>query len=168
MQIDILLFGGYAAFLVILFLIVYFKDMESNKKFERFARAIEDLNQQNHKLRHALLQKKEENKLFMDEAKMEFSRKVQDEINQKVLPLLNSLKEIEGIMGEFKSDQLSRLNKLEERTKSFSSLSPSSSVSHEKDVVELYNEGRTIPAIAKDLRIGVGEVEFILKMHNML
>lgn len=167
MNIDIWLFGGFAVFLILLFLIMYFKDVESTKKFERFARAIEDLNQQNHQLRHALAHKKEEDKVWLDEIKLEFHKKVQDEINTKVMPLLGSLQEIEGVIGDFKDDQLQRIGKLEERTKSINSLSSNATTSHEKDVIRLFNSGKNAYSIAKNLRIGVGEVEFILKMHNL-
>lgn len=166
MGLDLLLFAGFGIFLVLLFFVIYFKDMESNRKFERYGRSIEDLNRQNHQLRQILAQKKEEDKILADEIKLEVHKKVQDEINTRVLPLLDSLQDIEEIIANFKNDQQERMVKLEQRTKSINL--PNSSTSNEKQVIQSYNNGKKIHEIARDLRIGLGEVEFILKMHNLL
>lgn len=168
MGLDIWLFGGFGIFLVLLFLVIYFKDLESNRKFERFERAIEDLNHQNHQLRQSLAHKNETDRVWLDDVKLEFHKKVQDEINTKVLPLLDSLKDIEDVISSFRSDQQERIVKLEQRAKSMNIISPTSSTSNEKEVIQAYNSGKKVHEIAKDLRIGLGEVEFILKMHNLL
>lgn len=168
MNIDMILFIGFGVFLVLIFLIIYLKDLEANRKFERFAMAIEDINRQNHKLHQALAKKKEEEKVWLDEVKLEIHKKVQDEINTKVLPLLDSLEEIEDVIKHFKSDQHDRISQLEERTKSINALSQNAKTSHEKQIIQAYDSGKKIYEIAKDLRIGMGEVEFVLKMHKLI
>lgn len=166
MGLDLLLFGGFGIFLLLLFFVMYFKDLESNRKFERYARSIEDLNRQIHQLRQSLAKKNEHDKILADEIKLDIHKKVQDEINTRVLPLLDSLQDIEDIISSFKNDQQERMVKLEQRTKSINL--PNSSTSNEKQVIQAYNSGKKIHEIARDLRIGLGEVEFILKMHDLL
>ncbi len=166
MSIDSILFIGFGVFLVLLFVVIYLKDVESNRKFERFARAIEDANRQNHRLHQALAKKKEEDKMMIDEFRLEMHKKVQDEISSTVYPLLESLKDIEQIISNFKTDQQDRISELEERTKSINALSKNSTTSHEKQIIQAYNEGKQVHDIAKDLRIGIGEIEFVLKMNG--
>ncbi len=168
MSIDLILFIGFGVFLILLFLVIYLKDVESNRKFERFARAIEDMNRQNHHLHQNLAKKKEQDKVLLDELKLEIHKKIQDEINTKVLPLLESLEEIEEIINSFKTDQQNRISQLEERTKSINALSQNATTSHEKQIIQAYDNGKKIYEIAKDLRIGIGEVEFVLKMHKLI
>ncbi len=167
MSMDMMILGGFGFFLVLIFLIIYLRDLESSRKFERFERAIEDLNHQNHQLKQQLSHKSEADRVWVDDLKMEFHKKVQDEINTKVLPLLDSLKDIESIISDFKSDQHSRISKLEERAKGVN-LPSNPSSNNEKEVVRSYNEGKQVYQIAKDMRLGIGEVEFILKMNNLL
>lgn len=166
MGIDTLIYLGIGAILVLLFLVVYFKDQESNKKFERFERIIEDLNRQNHQIKQALLRKDSE-KDSLENLKNQFQYSAKEEVAEQVAPILSSLREIESIIEEFKGEQENRIAKLEERTKTFT-LSQNASTSNEKQVIQLYKSGKNMQEIAKDLRIGLGEVEFILKMHNCL
>ncbi len=166
MELNLILFIGFGIFLILLFLIVYFKDLESNAKFERYARSIEDLNRQVHQLRQSLAHKQEEDKILKDEILFSVHQKVQDEINTHIVPLLDSLKEIENVIYSFKDDQLQRMTSLENKTKSINL--PNSTTSNEKQVIQAYNSGKKTNQIARDLRIGLGEVEFILKMNNLL
>lgn len=167
MGIDIMVYIGFGVIMALLFLIIYFKDIESSKKFERFERTIEDLSRQNHQLKQALIHKKDEDTSWVEGIKSQLKGSVQEEINNHVIPLLDSLRDIEGIIEDFKTEQQNRIIKLEERTKSMNMLSPTSSTSNEKQVIQAYKNGSSINTIAKDLRLGVGEVEFILKMHNL-
>lgn len=168
MNIDTILFVGFGFFLVLIFLIIYLKDLESNRKFERFARAIEDINRQNHKIRQIQAKKNEQEDIWLNDVKLEIHKKVQDEINTKVLPLLDSLEEIEEVIKHFKADQQTRLSQLEQRTKSINNLSQSSQTSNEKQITQAYDAGKKIFEIAKDLRISMGEVEFVLKMNKLI
>ncbi len=164
MSIDIMIFGGFGIFIIILFLVIYFKDQESNRKFERFERAIEDLNHQNHQLKQLL---NEQSQKGSDNDNLDIATKIQEEINIQVAPLLQSVKDIEEVMAYFKNDQQERISKLEQRAK-IMNMPNNPATSNEKLVIQHYNEGKRVADIARDLRIGLGEVEFILKMHNLL
>ena len=83
------------------------------------------------------------------------------------MPLLNSLKEIEDIMLNFKAEQQDRISFLEEQTKSINRFASPSASTNEKQVVSLYKSGKKEHEIAKELRMGLGEVQFILKMNDL-
>ena len=170
MSIETLAFIALAALVVIIFLMVYIRDIEVNKKLLIYEKSIEELNYQNHVLNKTLNELSTASKEPALDAKALESKilgHVKDEIHQNVLPLVGSLKDVEKIMQGFRDEQSSRIDRLESRAKemSFSSSSPSSS--NEKAIVSLYAKGRNEAEIAKDLRIGIGEVDLVLKLANL-
>ena len=112
------------------------------------------------KFQHAQKAQKESLEVYMHQ-------KVQDEINENVIPLLNSLKGIEEVIQTLQDEQQDRLSALEERTKSINRISPPSLVSDDKQVMQMYKDGKKEYEIAKELRMGLGEVQFILRMNNL-
>jgi len=167
MDFDLLVYAGFAAVLLLLFLMTYLKDSEANRKFAHFERSIEELMQQNHQLRREILQQDKVEKSKLDQFEAKFHTLVQEEINTHVLPLLNSLKEIEHIIQNFQEEHQDRLSFLEERTKSMNRFASPSASSNEKQVIALFKEGKKENEIAKELRMGLGEVQFILKMNYL-
>ena len=168
MSIETLAFIALALLVVIIFLMVYLRDIEVNKKLAIFERSIEELNYQNHVL----------NKAFNDIAKQEnfdakaFERKMlelnKSDIQQTIVPIITSLQDIESIIESFKEEQSARIDRLESRTKEMSNLSSSgTSSSNEKMIIAQYSRGRSEAEIAKDLRIGIGEVDLVLKLANV-
>lgn len=168
MSIETLAFIALALLVVIIFLMVYVRDIEVNKKLAIFERSIEELNYQNHVL----------NKAFNDIAKQEsfdakaFERKMMElnksDIQQSIIPIITSLQDIESIIESFKEEQSARIDRLENRTKEMSNLSSSgTSSSNEKMIIAQYSRGRSEAEIAKDLRIGIGEVDLVLKLANL-
>ena len=168
MSIETLAFIALALLVVIIFLMVYLRDIEVNKKLAIFERSIEELNYQNHVL----------NKAFNDIAKQEnfdakaFERKMMElnknDIQQSIVPIITSLQDIESIIESFKEEQSARIDRLENRTKEMSNLSSSgTSSSNEKMIIAQYSRGRSEAEIAKDLRIGIGEVDLVLKLANV-
>ncbi|NCD13192.1 MAG: hypothetical protein EOL93_11640, partial [Epsilonproteobacteria bacterium] len=165
MNIEVLAFCGLAALVIIVFLMVYIRDIEVNKKLSIYEKSIEELNYQNHVLNKTL------NELRSVEKKPEFDTQefekkimnsVNEEIRKSVLPVVGSLKEIESIIQHFKDEQSNRIDRIESRTKEMSFVSSSPSSSNEKMIITHYSKGKSEAEIAKDLRIGIGEVDLVL------
>ena len=89
------------------------------------------------------------------------------EVQQTVIPMVSSLQDIESIIERFKEEQTARIDRLESRTKEMSGLPTGTSSSNEKMIVAQYARGRSEAEIAKDLRIGIGEVDLVLKLANL-
>ena len=70
-------------------------------------------------------------------------------------------------MNSFQNEQQDKLYSIEERTKSITKLSPNDN-NDESKIVAMYQSGKSKENIAKDLRIGIGKVEFVLKFHGIL
>jgi len=168
MSIETLAFIALSALVVIIFLMVYIRDVEITKKLSIYERSIEELNYQNHVLNKALkdLGTKEPIDLKAFEKKMVELTK--NEIQQSVVPMVASLQDIEQIIETFKEEQTTRIDRLESRTKEMSGLaSGGTSSSNEKMIVAQFSRGRSEAEIAKDLRIGIGEVDLVLKLANL-
>lgn len=167
MSIETLAFIALSALVVIIFLMVYIRDVEINKKLSIFERSIEELNYQNHVL----------NKVMKDASAKEvfdakaFERKIleltKNEVQNSVVPMVASLQDIEHIIETFKEEQTTRIDRLESRTKEMSGIPTGTSSSNEKMIVAQFARGRSEAEIAKDLRIGIGEVDLVLKLANL-
>ncbi|NPA73577.1 MAG: hypothetical protein GXO12_02590, partial [Epsilonproteobacteria bacterium] len=71
-----------------------------------------------------------------------------------------------GKFKELSREIFDRINAIEEKIKQYSSL-PDTYQSNDKRVVSLYNDGLTVSEIAKNLRMGIGEVELVLKIAGL-
>ncbi|WP_263832293.1 DUF6115 domain-containing protein [Sulfurospirillum oryzae] len=169
MSIETLAFIALAALVVIIFLMVYIRDVEVNKKLLIYEKSIEELNYQNHVLNKTLGELTSHKEPAFDAKAIESKilGQVKEEIHQSVFPLISSLKDVEKIMQNFRDEQSGRIDRLESRTKEMSFASSSPSSSNEKVIVSQYAKGRSEAEIAKDLRIGIGEVDLVLKLANL-
>lgn len=167
MSIETLAFIGLTALVIIIFLMVFVRDMEINKKLLIYEKSIEELNYQNHVLNKAIndVAKKENVEFKAFEQKM--IERMKSEVQSTVLPMISSLQDIETIMENFKEEQSARIDRIESRTKEMNCLPSSTSSSNEKMIVAQYARGKSEAEIAKDLRIGIGEIDLVLKLANL-
>jgi len=167
MSIETLAFIGLTALVIIIFLMVFVRDMEINKKLLIYEKSIEELNYQNHVLNKTIndVSNKENVELKVFEQKM--IEKMKSEVQSTVLPMISSLQDIETIMENFKEEQSARIDRIESRTKEMNCLPSSTSSSNEKMIVAQYARGKSEAEIAKDLRIGIGEIDLVLKLANL-
>ena len=94
---NLLIYAGFVILFIIIILFIFSKEGENRSKFKSFERSIEELMQQNYQLRKEILNLEKSEKLKLESFESHLQLKIQDEINSKVMPLLNSLKEIEEI-----------------------------------------------------------------------
>lgn len=158
---------GFVIVLAIFFVFLLLKDSETNKKFARYERALESLMQENFALKKQLDAFALDNftNTDTDALEMKLNANIERNVNEKIAPIFSALKNIEGVLDEFASEQQSRLFSLEERTREINKITPSIHDETEQ-IVRMYNEGKSIEQIAKDMRIGVGRVELALKFPN--
>ncbi|EAJ0348127.1 hypothetical protein YZ38_02110 [Campylobacter lari] len=173
MDSDLLLWLVVALLIFAMFAYMMIKEKESIVKINELGKMIEDLNKQYHYLKKESLDEQEQEKEEIDtetireELKEELLQVLEQKINQNIIPILSALKEVEEVIEEFQSEQKNRLLNLEQKTQSITKLSPSYD-NEEQKVIELFNQKKSIEQIAKDLRIGMGRVELILKFNKLL
>lgn len=167
MSIEVLAFIGLALLVVVIFLMVYIRDIEITKKLAIYERSIEELNYQNHVLNKALKEQSTKEQFDVKAFERKMLELAKQEVQQTVIPMVSSLQDIEGIIERFKEEQTARIDRLESRTKEMSGIPTGTSSSNEKMIVAQYARGRNEAEIAKDLRIGIGEVDLVLKLANL-
>ncbi|MDR2081959.1 MAG: hypothetical protein LBP54_08790 [Campylobacteraceae bacterium] len=136
---DILMFAALLAamFLLVIFIIVRDKNVIS--RLVILEKVIEDLNQENHKLNKVV---KKQN-LDIDGG---IQKIVEDEVQNRVVPLKQSLQEVKKITEEFREQH--------------------NTGDYEKKVIDLYKEGKSESAIAQIFGLTISQVELILSLND--
>ncbi len=168
MEISVELMGliGVIALVVIIMIMMSIKDSETSKKLSRYEQSIDNIAEQNHRLRKEVLQLTKNREKFMAEVEETLEGKVKEQVQQSVYPLIQSMREIENVMQSFQDEQVERIDKMEERRNEINYTPKSTTISNEKLIIAQYGQGKSEALIAKDLRIGIGEVDLVLKLAN--
>ncbi len=161
---DYLIYAAIAFIFFILLIYIQTKDSETTKKFFLYEKAIEDLNKKIYDLENELKQKdsivtKEEIKEYIDE-------NIEDSLQKLTQFVISSKNKQEKYLLEIKDDLEEKLALIDDKIKNFT-LMPDSYSSNEKKIVSLYNKGLSVSEIARNLRIGIGEVELVLKIEGI-
>ena len=169
MQISIELMGliGLKALVVIIMIMMSNKESETNKKLSRYEQSIDNLSEQNHRLRKEILQITKNRDKFMNEMDETLESRIKDQVQQSVYPLIGSMREIENVMQNFQDEQVERIDKIEERRTELNYTPKNTTISNEKLIIAHFSQGKSEALIAKDLRIGIGEVDLVLKLANL-
>jgi len=166
-SIELMSLIGVIALVVIILIMISIRDGETSKKLSRYEQSIDNLAQQNHTLRKEILKLAKDRDKFMDEMDETLEGMVQEQVQQSVYPLIQSMREIENVMQSFQDEQIERIDKIEEKRVEINYSPKSTTVSNEKLIISYYAQGKSEEEIAKDLRIGIGEVDLVLKLANL-
>lgn len=169
---DILYLVFVIVILIAMLAYMNIKERESSAKIIKLQSAIEDITKELHYFRKELGVKDEENDeeeedykftLLKEEVKIDLEK----QISAKITPVLRTLKTMEHIIEDFQNEQQNRLLNLEQKAQSMTKLTPNYDTEEQK-IVDLFKEGKSIEQIAKDLRIGTGNVELVLKFKQLI
>lgn len=167
---EILIYIAFGIVLAILFMLFWLNNLENNRKFRKLHNVMQELIKENHLLKKEMKgfsQIPKGSDMSYGNIQAQIKVMVEDSVKSSVIPILNTLKEIEVGIDNFQLDNQNRLINLEERTKNISKISPSYN-NEEERIIELFKSGRSVESIAKDLRISVGSVEIILRLHRLI
>ncbi|TWO27481.1 hypothetical protein [Campylobacter insulaenigrae] len=167
MSIDVLLDLVVVLLIFALFAYMFIREKEHVAKINELGKIIEDLNKQYHYLKKESEEEEPKEEFDVESIKEELMQILQAKIDQSITPILIALKEVEEVIDDFQSEQKNRLLNLEQKTQSITKLSPSYD-NEEQKVIEMFEQKKSIEQIAKDLRIGTGRVELILKFNKLL
>ncbi len=167
MNIELIAITALSILMLVLFFLNFIRDQEVSRKLKIYEKIIEDLNRENHsttkKIENILSQKH----LEFDAIETKLKAKVAVEVQKSLAPLVESIKEIEEVMRNFQDEQIMRIDALEDGKKTVNFIAPNMVDSNEKLIISQYKKGKSEAMIAKDLRIGIGEVDLILKLANL-
>ncbi|MGJ9197040.1 DUF6115 domain-containing protein [Campylobacter coli] len=165
----------YLVFMIVLLVAILaymnIKDKESSAKINKLQGVVEDITKELHYLRKELGVKDEDDQEEEDYKitllKEEIQITLEKQISAKITPVLRTLKTMEHIIEDFQNEQQNRILNLEQKAQSMTKLTPNYDTEEQK-IVDLFKEGKSIEQIAKDLRIGTGNVELVLKFKQLI
>ncbi len=157
---DLILVALISVAVFFLFVFVYIRENAINKKLKLYEKTFDLINQNMHKLEKELKSRPHhENRAENDQNLEEFS-----EVSRLII---DKFQELQKDNLEFKESIIERYLDLENKIKPITAVAPSSTGLDENRITTLFSNGFSIEEIAKQLRIGTGEVEFVLKLHDI-
>ncbi len=161
---NYIIIGLLIFFIIIIYVYLIVKDNETNKKFYLYEKAIENLNKkifdlEKNKQTKDIEEYKEYFQNYIDE-------KLKEDIQNITVFVLNLKKEIDNELSNAKNDILKQIEYISEKIKNFASMQQTYQT-NDKKIISLYNEGFGVNEIARKLRIGIGEVELVLKLAGI-
>ncbi len=167
MNIELLAIIALCFLVFIMFILVIMRDKEVSKKLKLYGKIIEDLNRENHTITKTLKGLLSMEQVDIKAMQIQLKAEVKAEVQKSLSPLVESINEIESVMSDFQDEQIKRIDALEDGKKVVNFAAPNMVDSNEKLIVTQYKNGKSEAMIAKDLRIGIGEVDLILKLANL-
>lgn len=139
--------------IVLIFLLFFMlKEMAKiNRRVRLLEDAIEQVRKESHQFQKLMKAKETLHQTISTEGLSDFYKEV---------------KEVKEMVKSDRSYFEEKIIKLENRVKDFGHLGGSNDID-EKRIIALFQEGWSIDSIAKELRIGRGEVEFTLKLADI-
>ncbi|MBM0636487.1 hypothetical protein LNU06_00325 [Campylobacter sp. VicNov18] len=166
---DILYWVFIIIALIAMLAYINIKEKENNAKIIKLQNAIEEITKELHYFqKESDFKDDKENEdykttLLKEEMKIELDK----QISAKITPVLKTLKTMKHIIEDFQNEQQNRLLNLEQKAQSMIKLTPNFETEEQK-IENLFKEGKSIEQIAKDLRIGIGNVELVLKFKKLI
>ena len=155
-------FFGFVLVCVLAYMIV--KDKDISKRISRFESAIETIAKEIYKIQ------KTQQKLESAQASQEFLASESGEskaTSDKLIALNKKLIEFDKDIDLLRSHYDEKIMSLENRLREYGAFGSSGGDIDEKKIIDMFQNGFSVDSIAKELRIGRGEVEFTLKLANI-
>ncbi len=158
------------AFGVILFIVVvysYMRDSENTRQIRFLANTMDNFNKQ----LFTLERKVEKIEMHIKQEKPaadadDIEKKMEKELASMAEPIAFSLNEIQNAFTHFKKQMEARIEHIEDGMKSISMPKSLTGLDDQK-IISLYKQGMDEEAIARELALSKGEVEFALKIAKM-
>lgn len=174
---NILLWVGVGVGLVFALLIIYFylKDAENTKRSKRYEKSIEDLNKEIYRLQKKLkayesdlegFKQSIKQQIYQD-TRLEMKNLIDTNLHSQVMPLRSQIERLNEEYKQYKEEVEGKVFTLEDRIKEFAYTPTNPTNIDEGRIISMFKDGWSVDSIAKELRIGKGEVEFTLKFANL-
>ena len=163
---DMLIFIAFAIVMLLLIAFFYFRDKSVFQKFIAYENAIDDL--------HGRLYEVEHQKASTSSATPDLSlalskieERLDDKLNELGEPLLRTIRAIKTMEERLEKLEAKVDEKLAQLQSNARSIPTTQASTYDDRIISLYKEGKSIDEIAKMTRVGIGEVELILKLVNL-
>ncbi|CAM2873704.1 hypothetical protein [Helicobacter burdigaliensis] len=174
---SLLLYAGIGviAFCLLLVGYVYLRDSENAKKLKRFEKSIEELNKEVYRLQKRFKETQSEWEVFKQDFKgqiykdmhLEIKNTIDSNLFAQITPIKNKMEALQGQIQKTSEGLENKVLGMEERLKEFVYTPSNPTNVDESRIISMFKDGWSVDSIAKELRIGKGEVEFTLKFANL-
>lgn len=172
---TLIIFAGAGIVLILLFAYLYMKDQDIEKKFYAHEQAIDDIYRQIHSLQKKIADIDVQFRAEKAETQIKIQAQIQAKTNIAVEKgvknlendLYVKLKDIEESFEYYKNNIDNKIVILEEKQKELGFFPTGTSVDENK-IIALYKDGQNVDSISRNLRVSKGEVEFTLKLANII
>ena len=166
MNVELILLAFGVIFLISL-VFSYMRDSENSRQIRFLANTMDNFNKQ----MFALERKVEKIEVTL---KSQGTKTTSDDLNQKLEselasmaePIAFSLNEVQSAFSHFKTQMEARISHVEDGMKSIAMPKSLTGLDDQK-IISLYKQGMDEEAIARELALSKGEVEFALKISKM-
>lgn len=160
---------GVGFFVVCLFIYVVAKDRDTHKRLHRFEGAITSLAKEIYKTQKGVEKFEQEgNKIdFLNALDGGNHSEQGSSLQEKITSMNKKINELDKDIDMLKSHYDEKIISLENRLREYGHFTSGGGDIDEKKIIDMFQNGFSIDSIAKELRIGRGEVEFTLKLANI-
>jgi prophage DNA circulation protein len=176
MSIELIAIFGLVVLMGILLVFMNLKDKEVNAKLNVFEKSIEALNKNVFELKNTLSATKiqlsqassQANKISKD-TELNLEKSIDAKLKEVDGKLEEVISETKSLTSQFMGDVTENVRLFKEKTKEINNITNAvTSSGSEKEIVSLFQQGKTTSEIARNLRIGIGEVELTLKLAGLV
>lgn len=155
---DFAIYLVLAIIILILIVFIRIKDKQNERRSDRFEHALTDAMQENFILKKELYALKQ----TIADANLEnISKKIDDEIESKISPIIMSIQTIDEIVR--KNTQQQQQFQQQHLEQQQIKINDADSV-----IVNEFRNGKSIEQIASEYGVSVGRVEFVLKFNKLI
>lgn len=145
----------------------YVRTLDTTKRIRRFEKGVEDINNEIFKIHKWIKDNELEDKLSSNVLNTKIKTESADVVKNALVGVYRQIEILEAEVNKEREYVEEKIVSLEEKIREFGYFPTTSSNIDEKRIIGLFRDGWSIDAIAKEMRLSKGEVEFTLKLADI-
>lgn len=145
----------------------YTRNFDLNKRLRRFEKGMEDLNNEIFKIHKWIKDNELENQLSSTALNTKIKTESIDAVNNALVNVYRQIEILEAQVNKEGNYIEEKIVGIEEKIREFGYFPTSSTNIDEKRIIGMFRDGWSIDAIAKEMRLSKGEIEFTLKLADI-
>lgn len=145
----------------------YTRNLDFNKKMRRFEKGMEDINNEIFKIHKWIKDNELENQLSTTALHNKIKTESIDAVNNALVNVYRQVEILEAQVNKEREYIEEKIVSIEEKIREFGYFPSSSTNIDEKRIIGMFRDGWSIDAIAKEMRLSKGEIEFTLKLADI-
>ena len=145
----------------------YTRNFEINKRIRRFEKGMEDINNEIFKIHKWIKDSELENQLSTTALHNKIKTESIDAVNNALVKVYRQIEILEAQVNKERDYIEEKIVSIEEKIREFGYFPSSNTNIDEKRIIGMFRDDWSIDAIAKEMRLSKGEIEFTLKLADI-